>query len=248
MTKQDETSSREPVGTTDTPAQPSIAPPDPGRPPLKANVFEYAQNTSTTLAPLFPYFEEGSIVPCVSVFRGGAGRRYGRFQHFNTVDEVIMMFGSPPGMLFVGPKLHPVGAPFENTEDPNNTALALITQRQLVGKPQREEYRFLCDGCDRRLSVWRFDATPPKRGEQPARMAFPTIIEGRSAAERHNEAEEDLTCRHCGHENEPFPLAEWGWNEYAEQTRVAAVAEASINAASAGVVSAVDDTRDESET
>lgn len=214
----------------------TIPPPDPARPPLRANVFACAQTTATTLVPLFPYLDEGAIVPCISVFRGGPGRRYGRFQHFNTVDEVIMMFGSPPGMVFVGPKLHPVGAPFEDVEDPGSTSVALITQRQVIGDSQREEYRFLCEGCQRRLSVFGFDATPAKRGEQPPHAPFPTLVEGRAAAEQHNAREADLTCRHCGHENPPFPVEYWGWTEYAEQTRVAAHAEQSMRAASTAVV------------
>jgi len=66
----------------------TIAAPAPNRPPLKVNVYKFARDAATTLAPLFPYFDAGSIVPCLSVFRGGPGRRYGLFQHFNTVDEV----------------------------------------------------------------------------------------------------------------------------------------------------------------
>lgn len=209
----------------------SIPPPDPSRPPLKANVFEMARNTATTLAPLFPYFDEGSIVPCLSVFRGGEGRRYGRFQHFNTVDEVIMMFGTPPGLVFVGPKLHPVGAPFEDVADPNNVAVALITQRQLFATPHREEYRFLCDECDRRLSVSPFDASPAKRGESDDGRPFPTIVEGYAAATRHNSQEENLRCKHCGHQNEPFPIEAWGWGEYAHQSDVAAKARSAMQAA-----------------
>ena len=206
-----------------------IPPPSPDRRPLKTNVFEFARNSATTLAPLFPYTDEGSIVPCISVFRGAPGRRYGRFQHFNTVDEVIMMFGMPAGLVFVGPKLHPVGAPFPDAEDPDAGAIALITQRQLIGKAQREEYRFLCDECDRRLSVHKFDATPAKRdGGEHDQRPFPTIIEGYAAAIRHNESEETLVCSHCGHRNARFPVEAWGWEDYALQSEVAATARASM--------------------
>jgi len=211
----------------------SIPAPDPDRPPLKTNVFARARNTATTLAPLFPYCDEGSIVPCLSVFRGGPGRRYGRFQHFNTVDEVIMMFGTPGGMIFVGPKLHPVGAPFEDPEDPQSTALALITQRQRIGEPHREEYRFLCEACERRLSVVAFDATPPKRGTPPDPDAgFPTIIEGHRATRQHNSEPENLRCPHCGHVSKPFPVEDWGWDVYAEQSAVAADKRAATEQAS----------------
>ena len=201
----------------------SIPPPSADRPPRKVNLFDYSKNTATTLAPLFPYLDEGSIVPCVTVQRGGEGRQYGRFQHLNTVDEVIMMFGTPGGVVFVGPKLHPVSTPFEDPDYPFDATIALITQRQLIGKPQREEYRFLCEKCDRRLSVAAFDATPPKRGtpSTPDDL-FPTIVEGYRAAKEHNADEANLRCTHCGHLNARFPVELWGWDTYAEQGAVAA--------------------------
>lgn len=212
----------------------AIPPPSADRPPRKVNLFEAAKNSATTLAPLFPYLDEGSIVPCVTVQRGGEGRRYGRFQHLNTVDEVIMMFGTPGGLIFVGPKLHPVSTPFDDPEYPFDATIALITQRQLIGKPQREEYRFLCDGCDRRLSVTAFDATPPERGtDRSPDDLFPTLVEGYRAAKAHNADEANLRCRHCGHLNERFPFELWGWDVYAEQGAVAArIRAATIAAAS----------------
>jgi hypothetical protein len=211
----------------------TIPPPTSDRCPLKVNLFDYAKNTATTLAPLFPYLDEGSIVPCITVQRGGPGRRYSRFQHLNTVDEVIMMFGTPGGMLFVGPKLHPVSAPFDDPKYPLDATIALITQRQLIGKPQREEYRFLCDNCDRRLSVAAFDATPQSRDATSDTDAlFPTLVEGYRAAKAHNADEANLRCTHCGHMNERFPFETWGWDVYAEQGAVAANIRAATSAAS----------------
>jgi hypothetical protein len=111
-------------------ARNSIPVPASDRTPLKVNVYEFARHSATTLAPLFPYVDAGSIVPCLSVFHGGPGRRYGRFQHFNSVDEVISLFTDPARLVSVGSKLHLVGAPFDDPEDPENMALAVITQRQ----------------------------------------------------------------------------------------------------------------------
>ena len=209
----------------------SIPAPAPDRPPLKVNVFEVARNSATTLAPLFPYVDAGSIVPCVSVFRGGPGRRYGRFQHFNTVDEVILMFTSPAGLVSVGPKLHEVGAPFDDPEDPKNMAIAVITQRQCFDAPHTEEYRFLCEQCGRRLLVERFDATPPKRSgekEPSEQRPFATVVEGNLAAERFNADESARHCKHCGHQNDVFPIDEWGWGVYAGQSQVADSAKAEL--------------------
>lgn len=42
-----------------------------------------------------PDFDARFIVLYLSVFRDGPGRLIGRFRHFNTVDEVILMFSSP---------------------------------------------------------------------------------------------------------------------------------------------------------
>src|SRR5215469_828653 len=92
-----------------------IPPPTGDKEPLKTNIYRFIQTSVTALAPLFPYFDEGSIVPCSATFRGAPGRRFGRFQHFNTVDEVVVVFGSQnamgvPGLVYVGPKLHLVRA------------------------------------------------------------------------------------------------------------------------------------------
>jgi hypothetical protein len=218
----------------------TIPPPSGDKEPLKTNVYQFIQNSVTALAPLFPYYDEGSIVPCVATFRGGPGVNYGRFQHFNTVDEVVILFGAQggrgaPGFVRVGPKLHPVGAPFEDSGDPDSLRVTTITQRQLIGKPHREEYRFICDNCDRRLFLEKVDETPPKRGKQRetlgAHAPFLTIIETLQAAENYNADEDAHRCKNCGHQNDPFPIEAWGWAEYARQAEIVRMAESSIRAA-----------------
>ena len=84
-----------------------ISPPPADKEPLKTNVYRFINTSVTALAPLFPYFDEGSIVPCCAAFRGAPGMRFGRFQHFNTVDEVVIVFGASgaqgvPGLVFIG--------------------------------------------------------------------------------------------------------------------------------------------------
>jgi len=206
----------------------TIPRPDPERPPLKANVYWFVQTATTTLAPLFPYFDEGSIVPCAATFRGGPGKRYGRFQHFNTVDEVFVLFGGAgqltrgSGLVRVGPKLHMVQAPLQDPEDPDTMGISVITQRQSIGKEQREEVRFVCEKCDRRLFMMEYDATPPKRGTSKGEggTTFLTILESFDAATRFNEDEAARKCKHCGHQNAPFPIEAWAWNVYASQAEV----------------------------
>jgi hypothetical protein len=220
--------------------QRTIPRPDPEREPLKVNVYRFVQNCTTALAPLFPYLDEGAIVPCSATFYGGPGRNYGRFQHFNTVDEVVVMWGATGGqrravgLVHVGPKLHLV-APMEHAEDPENTGVLVITQRQAIGKPQREEYRFICEKCDRRLFIQEVDATPAKRGTKPAAGTAPflTIAETYEAALRFNADEAARKCKHCGHQNPPFPVEEWAWGVHVSQSEIARRGAASLTAAGA---------------
>ena len=207
-----------------------IPKPDPDRDPLKVNIYRFIQNSTTALAPLFPYRDEGAIVPCAATFRGAPGRHLGRFQHFNTVDEVLITFGAQggerrlPGIVHVGAKLHTVVSPIEDAQDPNVMAIAVITQRQtLGGKAQREEYRFICEKCDRRLFIHEVDVTPPKRGSKPASGSEPfiTIAESLRAAKRFNADEAARTCKHCGHQNPMFPIEEWAWNVHVYQSEIA---------------------------
>ena len=219
--------------------QRNIPKPDPDRPPLKTNVYWFIQTSTTALAPLFPYLDEGSIVPCAATFRGAEGKRYGRFQHFNTVDEVFVLFGGSgqltrgSGLVRVGPKLHMVQGPLPDPDDPESMAISVITQRQAIGKEQREEVRFVCEKCERRLFMMEYDATPPKRGtcKGEGATAFLTILESVEAARRFNEDAAARKCKHCGHENPPFPSESWGWAVYASQAEVARRSVAAMEAA-----------------
>ena len=219
--------------------QRTIPRPDPDRPPLKANVYWFVQTATTALAPLFPYFDEGAIVPCVASFRGGPGKRYGRFQHFNTVDEVFVLFGGAgqltrgAGLVRVGPKLHMVQAPLQDPDDPETMGVSVITQRQSISKEQREEVRFVCEKCNRRLFMMEYDATPPKRGSSQAEGAttFHTILESFKVAKRFNEDEAARKCKHCDHQNPPFPIESWAWNVYVSQAEVARRSLSAVEAA-----------------
>jgi hypothetical protein len=218
-----------------------IPPPTDDREPLKTNIFAFVQNSPSALAPLFPYLDEGAIVPCAATFRGAPGRRFGRFQHFNTVDEVALVFGAEAtlrqaaGIVHVGPKLHMVKGPFEDPERSEGVRIVAITQRQLIGKPHREEYRFVCDKCDRRLFIHEVDATPPKRGTQRETLGdyapFISIAETSEAARRFNADPEARHCKHCGHDNPPFPSEAWAWETHVEQSEIAKIGHGSLTAA-----------------
>jgi hypothetical protein len=218
--------------------QRTIAKPDPKREPMKVNVYRFVQNCPTALAPLFPYLDEGSIVPCAASFRGGPGKGLGRFQHFNTVDELGLVWGASGkpgrgvGMVYVGAKLHMV-QPLNPADDPDDSVVVVITQRQKIGEPQREEMRFVCEKCDRRLLMVEIDATPPKRGTgfSGAPLRFETIAMSYEAAKKFNADEAARTCGHCGHVNPPFPLDNWAWGVHVEQSELARKSAASMASA-----------------
>ncbi len=208
----------------------SIPKPTGDKEPLKTNVYQLTHLANTALAPLFPYVDAGSIVPGTSCFEGGPGKHYGRFQHFNTVDEIALTFGARGsrrggGVLRVGPKLHMVSGPFQDPENPENVAIAVVTQRQAVNGKQREEIRFVCDKCDRMLYREEIPIPVPKRGSQKKELgphaAFATPAESYNATKRFNDNLDARTCKHCGHVNPPFPVEAWGWEKYIQQKQIA---------------------------
>src|SRR6185437_16113564 len=126
------------------------------------------------------------------------------------------------GLVHVGPKLHLV-QPMEHADSAEDTGLIVITQRQAIGKEQREEIRFICEKCDRRLFLYKLDATPVKRGTKQAAgtYAFKTVLESYEAAKQFNADEAARKCKNCGHQNAPFPIEAWAWEIYANQSSIA---------------------------
>ena len=209
--------------------------------PLKVNVYDFARTATTTLAPLFPYAEPGSIVPCVTAFRGSPGRRFGAFQHFNTVDEVMMNFGSHgaaprPGMVATGAALHQVSVRMTDPDDENACQLNVITQRQSEdGASQHERVTFFCVNCQAALMERSFpshpSATAENRYDAGSRGPLETVIESAHTAEAYNGDDDARTCKKCSHVNEAFPLEYWGWRRYVEQSLTSADARRSFVAA-----------------
>ncbi len=216
--------SGEPAG-----AKLKIAPPSPERAPLRVNVFEFMCTVNTALGPLFPYVDEGSIVVGVGVFSGAPHRRFGIFQHFNTVDEIYTIFGShgtpmPVGLVSVGAAEHYVNPGFANPEDPASHVLFVIVQRQAEpGIAQHERLSMLCENCQTPLLTTAFpvnltDAVRARISEGSC-PPFETILRSAEIAEQFNTDADKRVCAECGHVNPPFPLESWGWSRYVEQCR-----------------------------
>ena len=209
----------------------TIAPADELRPPLKNNVYLFSRVATTALNPLFPYTEPGSIVPCVTLHDLESRGPMGYFVHFNTVHEVNVSFGTRdsyqvPGGCSVGPFRHGVGQKAGQT-NPKLLNLACITQRQSVGKPQRESLAFVCEACENVLLEHEYDAhafPDALEGEvDRALIGLPTTTQDAVAIETLNGDVNLRTCAKCGHVNQPFFSDDyWGWIEYRRRTRVVA--------------------------
>ena len=239
---------------TETPrSQHRIPAPSGTREPLKANVFELMRNSSTQLVPMFPYVGRGAILPAGALFRGAPGARFGRFFHRNSEEEVAICFGAQgsmaqAGAMFIQGKMHEVGSPLLDSNDPEAFVVTVITQRQPDDGDQRESLTFRCSECNNKLFQFEFGATPPDGVEHhadefggrddDAYAMFPTMWGSFAAAAAFNADEKARTCGKCGHVNEPFPEDRWGWRRWVEHHEVVNAArrllDASARSAEAG--------------
>ena len=193
--------------------------------PLKVNVFERLQHPVSQLAPLFPYLDDGAIVPATALFMGHEGFRSGRFSHFNTVEEVALVLAAAGGYthgasLYVANRTHAVTAPLINPTDPEAFVVVVITQRNNAEPSQREAIMFMCPKCNKLMARYDYDAKLDSRalGSVPE---FSTVYHSFRSAAAFNADLGTRTCKHCGHVEPPFPLEEWGWERYVRHTEMA---------------------------
>jgi hypothetical protein len=214
-----------------------IPPPDPDREPLKVNVYERMAKSGSQLMPLFPYDSAGTIVPCGAVLVGGPDKQYGHFFHWNTVNEVAVTYGANSAMLatgqiFVTQQLHGVNSFLRDEKDPEAFAVMTITQHQSASGDQSEAIIARCKKCKAELVRHSYEATPhglpgydAKRygaEDDPVRQ-FATTVGSVEFSELRN-SDEGRTCAECGHVNDLFPTAEWGWARQVYQTRAVTAA------------------------
>lgn len=193
--------------------------------PLLVNAFERLQIANVQLVPLFPYVDDGAMVPGAALFRGREGVDIGAFYHFNTVDEVALTIASsggyaPTGLLTVNGRMHPVAAPLLNPSDEDSYALMVITQRQAFG-PAEEAILFRCASCKHQLFRRDYDASPASALGVPFPM-FPSQPANAVFIAEYNAG--DRTCAKCGTLNAEFPADLWGVNEYTLRGNTANVA------------------------
>ena len=209
-----------------------IPPPDPDREPLKVNVYERMAKAASQLMPLFPYDSAGAIVPAGAVMVGGPDMEYGHFFHWNTVNEVVVTYGAnksmmAPGQIFVTQQLHGVNSFLRDEKDPEAFAVIVITQHQASSGDQAEKIIARCAQCRAELVKTEYDATPhglpgydAKRygtDDDPVRQFATLRGSADFIAERNSD--EGRTCAECGHVNDIFPAARWGWERNVQQTQ-----------------------------
>jgi len=206
------------------------------RPPLRANVLHIMQQANTTLAPLFPYMHPGAMVPAASLFIGGPGRDYGQFYHHNSVDEIIIAFVAQgatlaTGQVYNGGRVHGVNSFLKDQTKAGSFALFTVTQRQLEhGQAQPEAISLLCSECRKPLFKGEWDgATPVDAREIDHPFAGSAQLPG--ILREFNEDPALRTCSACGHVNDPFPIDIWGWDHYASQSAIMALAKLELAAA-----------------
>jgi len=201
-------------------------PPPSTRHPGKENAFWRAKSAGTELFPLFPHLHRGAMVPAVALLRGGPDADYGRFFHYNTVDELIVVYATNGGLMETGQvaslgRLHAVSSFLHDETDPEAYFFAVVTQRQVEEDRQDEALIFRCDECNSVLMRWEFETTPGVRhGAERAEDRFPVFTTqwgSQAAGEAFNDDEQARTCSECGHVNRPFPLDPWGWGRYCDQ-------------------------------
>jgi len=202
--------------------------------PLKTNVFERMAGASCQLLALFPYHDAGAMVPCGAIFNGEPDDgEFGHFFHWNTAEELTVVFGAngamlQTGQIFANQQLHGVNSFLRDPKDPDAFSVLTITQRQSDDEKQREAIIFRCRKCHDQLLRFEYDSTPKGiDGHNPGQWGggadddypvFTTIWGSAEAAAQLNNGS-TRTCGKCGHVNDAFPEPKWGWQRSVEQTR-----------------------------
>lgn len=230
-----------------------IPPPTADFEPLKTSVYEQMAKAAAQLTPLFPYDHAGAIVPCGNVLIGGPDQEYGHFFHWNTVNEVVVVYGANKSLLASGQimatqNLHGVNSFLRDEKDPESFAVIVVTQHQSESGDQSEALIGRCKACKAELVHYTYDATPhglpgydsARYGEDrdPVRQ-FATALGSAEFADMRN-TEQGRTCSACGHVNEGFPSAQWGWAREVAQTRAVNAAHHALAEAAAAVAAAAD--------
>ncbi len=203
----------------------------PGKTPIKKNLFEEVIHATGTLelVPVFPYLDNGSIVPCLSVSIGRPGTQKFQFFHNNVVQEVLICLAGQnaslqAGQMMVLPNQHGVTNFLKDLEDEDAYFVVLITIRMNQHADQQEEFLIRCEKCNEQ--VYKSEANIKTGPDRPYYPEFYALGFYADAIDAFNTS--DRTCLKCSHVQTPFPAEQVGWRRYVMQVDVANRARAAV--------------------
>ncbi len=195
-----------------------------GKTPIKKNLFEEVIHATGTLelVPVFPYLDDGAIVPCLSVSMGGGGAQKFQFFHENVVPEVLLCLAEQnsalnTGMMMALPNLHGVNNFLKDVDDKDAYMIVLITIRMNRADDQTEGFLIRCTECNE--LVFRRDTNVKEGPERAYYPEFYALAFYADAVDEFNAS--DRTCPKCGVVQEHFPQEQLGWRRYARQVDLA---------------------------
>ena len=204
----------------------------PNKRPIKKNLFEEVIHATgdLELVPVFPYLDDGAIVPCLSIAMGGEHVKKFQFFHANDVPEVMICLSEQNSALRAGtlmsfPDLHGVNNFLKDVADDDAYMIVLIAIRMRAGE-QVEGFELRCDECNE--PIYRLDRDIKQGPERPYYPEFHALRLYADAVDEFNAS--DRKCSKCGHVQEPFPQDQLGWKRYARQVDLANRARAGAEA------------------
>jgi hypothetical protein len=210
--------------------------PDPGKRPLKVNVFEnmLAHQGMLEQVPLFPYFGPGDIVPTAALSLSLPDMPRVHFYHYNDIPEVILTMAGDgallaTGQLYLQQGTHGVTTFLRSAKAPEARSyqISLIIIRMKRTGPQNEAVILRCCQCNE--VVFRMDRDV---WEAPAHRYYPELPNVRFYADAIDAFNaEERACPKCAAVQPRFPQELMGWRRYAQYAELANRARANIEAA-----------------
>ena len=208
-----------------------------GKKPIKKNLFEEVIHATGTLelVPVFPYLDDGAIVPCLSVSIGGPNAKKFQFFHDNVVPEVLLCIAGEKSALHAGqmmvlPNMHGVNNFLKDLANEDAYMVVLITIRMNAQADQNEGFLIRCEKCNE--LVYQLETNIKNGPQRPYYPEFYALGFYADAIEEFNAS--DRTCPKCNHVQELFPAEQVGWRRYAQQVAVANRARAAIEQQAGG--------------
>lgn len=194
--------------------------PAPNKHVLKVDLFEETIHRLglLDLRPVFPYFDDGDLVPCLSVCIGDPNVKQFQFFHANTVSESLLCLAADdmmkPGQLMTLAQTHGVNTFLKDAHDPNSFNIMVITIRMNKERIQDEGLLLRCSKCNAIVFERHVDVK-----EGPVRAHYPEFhgqAKYTAICEEFNSSEQNRTCPECGHLQDRFPIEQIGWGMYAK--------------------------------